>query len=181
MGRPKQLLEWRGRSFLERQICLYREAGCAVCVVLGHEADKVLAACPALSDCQVILNPRPEAGMFSSLQLAAGALPTETPAFFFTPADNPGVAPETLRTLMDAWRGGARIVIPRYGGRKGHPALVDGALLPELRHWPAGGTAKSFIAAQAGLRVVDCADPAVIWDVDTPEDYAALLKQELRQ
>ena len=42
----------------------------------------------------------------------------------------------TVRALIDAWRalpGPGAIVVPRHGGRNGHPGLFDGALLPELR------------------------------------------------
>ena len=82
----------------------------------------------------------------------------------------------TGSALIDAWRalpGPGAIVVPRHGGRNGHPSLFDGALLPELR---------AVQEASQGLRAVrrahtktttflDVDDPLVTLNLNTPEAY----------
>lgn len=180
MGRPKPLLPWRGVPLLERQIRLYQSQGCAVHVVLGRQADEIAQGCRSLSGAALLLNPQPERGMLSSLQIALAALPSSTPAAYFTPVDNPGVAVSTLTALSILWRQcGAKLAIPRFRGRRGHPVLIDSTLLPLLRDLPATSTARDFIHAHAGDAVyADLDDPAIPLDIDTPEEYAALLESE---
>lgn len=179
MGRPKPLLEWRGAPLLERQIRLYQSQGCAVYVVLGRQADEIASRCPAAAGAALLLNPAPERGMLSSLQIALAALPSSTPAVFFTPVDNPGVALPTLEALAALWREGAKLAIPRVRGRRGHPVLVDATLLPGLRGLPGTATPRDFIHSHSGVIVyTDLEDPAITLDVDTPADYAALLERE---
>ncbi len=182
MGRPKPLLEWGGVPLLERQIRLYQSQGCAVYAVLGRHGDEIAAGCPAAGGAALLFNPEPERGMLSSLQIALAALPSTTPAVFFTPVDNPGVAPPTLAALIALWREGAKLAIPRFDGRRGHPVLVDAALLPGLRGLPASATPKDFVNSSLGVTVyADLNDSAITLDIDTPADYAALLERERLQ
>ncbi len=44
MGRPKALLEYKGETFLDRQIRLYAGAGAHVICVLGKDAGAIAAA-----------------------------------------------------------------------------------------------------------------------------------------
>ena len=49
---------------------------------------------------------------------------------FFCPADVPLFTEHTLRVMLsDIESGGRQIVIPVCGGRKGHPVLIDAALV----------------------------------------------------
>lgn len=180
MGSPKPLLEYRGRSFLALQIDLFQSLGIAVYVVLGRDAERISGACPALSAAALLLNPDPARGMLSSLQIGLAALPAATPALFFTPVDNPGADPGTLAAMLAEWRANRpALVIPRYESRRGHPVLLDARLIPQLLEWPAHSTAREFIHSQFGQAAfVDTADERVCLDIDTPEDYQALLARD---
>lgn len=180
MGRPKPLLEWDGRAFLSHQIGLYRSCGCAPHIVLGRDADWIAAACQEASAAMLLLNPEPERGMLSSLQIAVAALPAGTPAFFFTPVDNPGVRLQTLVQMLSLWREGrAPLVIPRFHSRRGHPVLLDGSLIQPLLAWPASSTPRDFIQQHLERAAyADSDDPLVTTDIDTPQDYEAFLGQE---
>ncbi|NWF86024.1 MAG: nucleotidyltransferase family protein [Bryobacteraceae bacterium] len=180
MGSPKPLLEFRGLSFLALQIALYQSRGIVVYVVLGREAERISAACPALETAALLLNPGPARGMLSSLQTGLAALPAATPAVFFTPVDNPGVDPRTVDALLEKWRQcRPPLVIPRYECRRGHPVLVDALLIRDLLEWPAHLTARDFIHSRIGQAAyVDTADERVCLDIDTPRDYEALLARD---
>ena len=52
---------------------------------------------------------------------------------FFCPADVPLFTEHTLRVMLsDIESGGRQIVIPVCGGRKGHPVLIDAALVGQI-------------------------------------------------
>jgi molybdenum cofactor cytidylyltransferase len=82
----------------------------------------------------------------------------------------------TVSALIAAWRtGGAAIIVPSFRGRRGHPVLLAGRLLPELR---------AVREETLGLRAVRGAhasellelpvdDPLVLLDLNTPAEYEA--------
>jgi molybdenum cofactor cytidylyltransferase len=182
MGRPKPLLEWRGEPFLKTQIRLYQEAGCAVHIVLGREAADIAAACPATSTAVLLLNPEPDRGMLSSLKIALSALPAATPAALFTPVDNPGVLPATVRSMLSLWREKrSPLVIPRHEAKRGHPVLIDAGAIAALLAWPDESTPRDFIRSQHHLAAwADVDDARVTLDIDTPDQYEAFLLREAR-
>jgi CTP:molybdopterin cytidylyltransferase MocA len=180
MGRPKPLLEWRGQVFLDLQVKLFRQCGCAVHVVLGRDAAPIAAACPTASCSMLLLNPEPDRGMLSSLQIGLAALPATAPAVLFTPVDNPGVRPETLRAILSTWsESRAPLVIPRFGSRRGHPVLLDRSLIQPLLSWPASSTPRDFIHQHIDhAAFADLDDPLITVDIDTPDDYQSFLLRE---
>src|SRR5690606_32377251 len=69
MGRPKALLDWHGKPMIDHVLDTARAGGCTkFFVVLGRDAD-VIRAGAALRDATVLVNPAPELGQASSLQL----------------------------------------------------------------------------------------------------------------
>ena len=63
--------------------------------------------------------------------------------------------------------------VPRFEGRNGHPALFDGALLAELRELQESTLGlKAVRTAHAGAtQFVDCDDPWIVLNMNTPEEY----------
>ncbi len=178
MGRPKALLEYRGETFLDRQIRLYSEAGAAVICVLGRDSSLVAGALRRAADAVLVLNPSPEAGQLSSLQCGLRAMRAGTEAFFFTPADSPGALPATLEALVEAWDGTADFVQPVCQGRHGHPVLAAARMAPALLSLPPQASARDLVRLSQ-RRFVEVADPFVLLDVDTPESYERLLEGRL--
>ena len=152
-------------------------AAIRIVVVLGHEADSIAAAIRCDGVCRVVRNREYASGRASSLRAGAAALPGDVAAIVVASVDTP-LSRATVRALIDAWRalpGPGAIVVPRHGGRNGHPGLFDGALLPELR---------AVQEESEGLRAVrrahtktttflDVDDPLVTLNLNTPEAYAA--------
>jgi molybdenum cofactor cytidylyltransferase len=83
------------------------------------------------------------------------------------------VKPATCTALIEMWqRSPERIVIPRYGERKGHPAIFPSRLYELLLHEDLPGGARDLIYREIdSVLFVPVSDPAVIQDIDTPEDY----------
>jgi CTP:molybdopterin cytidylyltransferase MocA len=104
------------------------------------------------------------------------ALDGHAAGVLFTPVDAPGVRPETIEALIGAWRrSAAEVILPRQDGRHGHPVLAGPALVDSLLKLAEGATARDAVHAhRAGTLEVDVDDARIHWDIDTPDEYAAL-------
>lgn len=179
MGRPKALLEFEGETFLDRQIGLYASLGAKVICVLGHDSGVVARGLRRAAEAVLVLNPAPEAGQLSSLQCALRALCPDSEAFFFTPADSPGVRPATLAALLESFDPEtADFFQPQFGGRHGHPVLAAARAAARFLALAPGSSAREMIR-RSRRRFVEVADPFVLLDVDTPEAYRKLVEGRL--
>ncbi|MFF1379153.1 NTP transferase domain-containing protein [Streptomyces sp. NPDC058308] len=176
-GRPKALLEHRGRPLVEHAVRVLREAGCArVHVVLGASADAVRARA-SLPHCVLIDNPEWEEGMGSSLRLGLDSLRgTGAAAALVSLVDQPGIGAAATARVRAAYRSPSTLAAAAYGGRRGHPVLFGSA------HWAGiGATAVGDRGARDYLRehareisLVECGDVAQAYDIDTAEDLHRL-------
>ena len=70
-----------------------------------------------------------------------------------------------------------QITIPTHGGKGGHPILVSAELLPELADIEEESQGLKAVVrrhAEATERF-ELADPTVLWDLNTPEQYQQAL------
>ena len=180
MGEPKPLLRWEGESFLGRVVRVLREGGCAeVVVVTGpgeEEVPRRIIAEALRAGARVAVNPLPGSEPIDSLRAGLAALSGDADAAVVSPADVPGIDPETVRALVAAFhRGGAPIVLPVREGRHGHPGLFSRAVWPELLSGTLPRGAHTVIAAHAHeLEEVPVENPLAFRDVNTPDDYRRL-------
>ncbi|UPZ28173.1 nucleotidyltransferase family protein [Streptomyces sp. LRE541] len=178
-GRPKALLEHRGRPLVEYAAGVLREAGCTrVHVVLGAAADAVRERAD-LPGCVLVDNPEWEEGMGSSLRAGLESLRgTGAGAALVSLVDQPGIGPEATARLLAAHRSPATLAAASYEGKRGHPVLLG------ADHWVGiAATATGDQGARAYLRayadaitLVECADVAQAYDIDTAADLARYLQ-----
>ena len=177
MGTPKATLPYRGRTFLEGIVQTLRSAGLErIAVVLGHRAGEIQPRIKAEA-IDVVINPDYRSGQTSSLQAGLRALATDDlEAVLLCLVDHPAVSPETVRTILSAFReGAAPVVIPTYRGRRGHPVLIGRQLFDELLGLTRDAGADSVVRRyRPATRCVEVEDEGVVIDVDDPEDYRRL-------
>ena len=177
MGTPKALLDFHGRTFLERSIELLRPHCAPLIVVLGHDAERIAARCPATA--LLVRNPEPDRGMLSSLQCALRTLPGAARAFVFTPVDLPAIGGETVARVIDAFvcsGGHPPVRFPRYQGRRGHPVCVSWELVGDLLRLDHHQAARDVLGRHTSEAAhVDVTDAGIVTDADSPEDYRRLL------
>lgn len=174
MGAPKALLEYRGRTFLDRAVALLAPHCTQVVVVLGHHAAAIRARTSLPPNACFVENPDPDRGMLSSLQAGLRALdPVE--AVLFTPVDLPAISPEVVGALVREFEGHL-VAIPRHRGRNGHPVLCAAALILEFLDLPETARPSDVIHNHSERTIyIDVDDPGVVADIDRPEDYQRLL------
>jgi len=176
MSIPKQLLQFRGQTFLRRAASVALEAGCRpVVVVTGANA----ACRENLRGFDVLEaeNQRWESGMSSSVRVGIEALVTANPriaAIVLMLCDQPFVTRDVIVGLVRAhYETGCSIVASQYGGSYGVPALFGKAHFAELGTLEGAAGAKQVI--QKHLEKVQLLPfPEGEIDVDTPDDFARL-------
>jgi molybdenum cofactor cytidylyltransferase len=177
LGRPKQLLPYRGRSLLRHAAETAAGSTCRpILVVLGAHA---AALAGELSDLPVraVENPRWPRGMGTSLRAGLEALEAVGPevgAVVFTLCDQPRLSSATIDSLVRAHRDSGRLIVAsEYGGVLGVPALFDRALFGEILALQEASGAKAIIAKRRP-DVCGVPFPEGAVDIDTLQDYEQL-------
>jgi molybdenum cofactor cytidylyltransferase len=177
MGAFKPLLPFGGVSVAEACVAALREAGVEeVVVVVGHRAGEVRAALAHLPAVRFAFNGAEGSEMGVSVARGVEALSAEAGVALVALVDQPAVPAAEIKRLVEARRrGGARLVVPEWRGRGGHPVLVDLAYRTELLSLvPEKGLRALFDAHRAEVLRVPSGSPYVTRDIDTREDYLAL-------
>jgi CTP:molybdopterin cytidylyltransferase MocA len=173
----KPLLPLQGVTFLEGIVHNMIWAGAdEFLVVIGHKHERITAAVQ-LPEARFVVNDAWRSGQLSSLQTAVRALSPESEGMLFTPVDHPLVSLSTYRELIARWMEDREsLVIPRYEGRKGHPAIFPARLYGPLLHDELQDGARDLIYREIqSVGFVPVQDPGVVHDIDTPDDYRRLI------
>lgn len=175
MGRAKALLPFRGGTFLSVLAGTLGKFADPVIAVFGFDGARAAALAP--KGVIATINHRYREGMLTSLQ--TGLQATDADRILFTLVDHPAVKPETVARLLDST---APIVIPRAGGKRGHPVLINAAIAREFLQEPATAKVRDTIDRNAALiQYIDVPDTAIYDDIDDPALYEALLAREAVQ
>ena len=150
MGRPKQLLQFKGQSLLRRAARVAIDAGCdPVVVVIGHDSAAMLAELDGLG-VRAIENPDWQRGIGTSIRAGVRefiALRPETAATFIHLCDQPLIASVTFERLLDArLQSGKPVCVCSFAKTIGPPVLVDRAIFPALLELPDHAGAKKIWA-----------------------------------
>ncbi len=176
MGFPKPLLSLGpgAETFIARTLRLILPAVERIVIVLGAHAERIRATIPGDARITIVENPNYIDGQLSSLKIGLGALAPETSAAMVHLADHPLVTGTTYLAVAETYRRTrGPIVIARHAGRRGHPAIFDRSIFPELLAAPLSEGARVVVNATLSRIVyTDVDDPGVALDLDTPEDLA---------
>ncbi|MFE3739566.1 NTP transferase domain-containing protein [Streptomyces sp. NPDC059134] len=176
-GRPKALLEHRGRPLVEHAAHALRTGGCApVHVVLGASAPEVRERA-VLPGAVLVDNPGWADGMGSSLRAGLASLAgTNARAVLVMLVDQPGIGAAAVARVVAAYRGPGSLVSAVYGGRRGHPVLFGADRWARIAADATGDRgARAYLRAhEQDIVPVECGDVALPYDIDTEEDLSHL-------
>jgi molybdenum cofactor cytidylyltransferase len=184
MGRPKLALPLGDRTVVERVVAALREAGVEhVLVVVGPHVPQ-LAAPAERAGAHVLRLPEETPEMRATVEAGLRWLeeqfhPRPDDGWLLVPADHPTLDPLIVRMLLweRAESPDRSIVVPTYGGRRGHPTLIDWKHAAGVRGLPPGSGLNVYLRRHADqTREVPFDSPDVLCDLDTPEDYEHLCR-----
>jgi len=174
MGRPKLLLDLRGKPIVRWSVEALRPHVNDLVVVTGGDDRSVRVALAGLA-VRFANNPNPDAGQGSSIAVGVAALAPATRAAIIALGDQPRVPDDVVPALLAAWRRTSKpIVAPVYQGVQGTPVLFAAEVFGELRALSGDAGARGVVAARRERVERVAFDVAMPADVDTPEDFARL-------
>jgi molybdenum cofactor cytidylyltransferase len=174
MGRPKALLPFRDRTFLENILDVISHSAIDhTIVVVGHHRREIEESFPGAN---LVFNPNYEQGMITSLQTGIRALPPHSVGAFLFLVDHPRMDIPTIEAMIPRVAKNC-ILQPTYQGHRGHPVFLGAEILAEILQLPASQGA-NVVVRRDPRRIIEIpvSNPGIVADIDTPEDYNKLLE-----
>ncbi len=177
MGKPKQLLEFKGETLLSLIAKTALESRVySIVAVLGANAQMLQKELDGF-DLEIVDNKDWKTGMSSSIKAGLEKLlekNRDLHAVVITVCDQPFVSAEIIDNLIEKHlETQALIVASRYAETIGVPALFDKRLFAELKNLTEKSGAKTLIRRFQD-QTVSIDFPPGAFDIDTPEDYSDL-------
>jgi molybdenum cofactor cytidylyltransferase len=184
MGRPKLLLPFHGRPLVAGVVEALRRGGVDTIVLVTSAGDEDLRTWARQAGVTIEVNPDPERGMLSTIREGIAALGGSVAlrergeTLLVSPADLPNLKAETVATLLRRMaETKARLAVPVYRDKRGHPLAIAAALIPEIDSLdPEVGLRQLRDRHEAELLEIEVGDSGVVQDVDTPEEYERLVR-----
>lgn len=177
LGQPKQLLPYGDGTLLEHVLGValaVPEFDQRLCVLGGGGPD--VRGGVELSGFDVVVNEAFGEGCSSSIAAALGAIDPRAEVMVLMLGDQPGVKPEIVTALL-AGRGDAPLAACGYEDGRGHPLAFARTVFAELSHLHGDKGVWKLMDRRAS-EVVDVPMAGTVpRDVDTWEDYEAVLAQ----
>ncbi len=171
-GRYKMTLPLGDKTVIERSLEGMYDLVSRIIVVVGWQAEALQRLLAPYAKVECVLNEAYAEGMFSSVK--TGIARVRALRFFLHPGDIPLVSKAVYQQLLTVRQD---VVIPTYGTRKGHPLLLSSRLIPEILAQSPAAALRDVIIRN-GFTLLPVSDEAILWDLDTAQDYEALLQQQ---
>ncbi len=171
-GSPKELAPINGRPMLEYALRAMTAAPVGrTVVVLGSGAEHVLDDVD-LHGAEPVICERWDEGQSASLACGLAYL-GDCEAVVVTLGDQPRMASDAIRRVIDARGGGAMAVRATYDGEPGHPVLLERQLFARLRDVTGDHGARSLLM-RVRVRGVPCEDLGGGEEIDATDQLDAL-------
>jgi molybdenum cofactor cytidylyltransferase len=127
------------------------------------------------------VNPGYREGHATSLRAGIHGLPERCDVVAVALADQALIEPADVRDVLMAYgrRGpSTRVVVPRAGGRRGHPVLLDHATCHDILEREPGFGVREWLAQHPSeVEWFDVEHVRYVTDLDTPEDVERIARQ----
>ena len=180
MGAVKSLLPFGRSLLLDRVIENVAQSMLEeVVVVLGHEAETIRRKIN-FRGLKTVINADYEKGQSSSLRTGLCSIRDDTDGAMFLLGDQPFVDAKIIDSLVRVFsEHPSDVIIPTHLGRRGNPVVVPCSLFPMIKDITGDtGVRVLFSRLKDQIREVDVANPGILLDIDTLEDYRNLKGRE---
>jgi molybdenum cofactor cytidylyltransferase len=188
MGRDKALLPWppnanaqglASDTFLSAAIKSLILSTDFVLVVAGQN-DATLAPVVYINAASMIVNPDISRGQFSSLRVGLSEILNRgRDTAIIALVDRPPASAATVQKLRETFEAAPDSVwgvVPEFSGKHGHPFVAGRDLIERFLREPVTGNARDVEHRhQEHIQYLAVDDPNIAMNINTPEDYSALL------
>ncbi|MCS6949145.1 MAG: nucleotidyltransferase family protein [Armatimonadota bacterium] len=179
MGSPKMLLPFGDKTIIETVLDHVTASQVShTVVVLGYGWTKIYNLIEHLP-VEVIVNPRPEQGMISSVQWAIAQMNQSADGILIVLGDQPLIPTWVHDTLIDAFTYRPdRIIVPTYEGKRGHPVLFSARFREEILNLPTDRGLNTLLHTHPeAVHEVPVDTDTILLQVNTPEEYQQILER----
>ena len=176
MGRPKQLLTLGDTTVIQR---------CLDTIITAETEDIVVVLAPGQKELMESINDYPVtiainedvgSDMAESVKVGLAATDGRSTGVMVCLSDHPLVSSETFKLIAATHRKEPdRIIIPVCKGRRGHPALFPRKVIQKI--YKSVDLREIIRNDPKRVKLVEVRDEGVIMDMDTKEDYLAIMRK----
>lgn len=163
-----------GVSFIQRLTLTYRKAGVrTIVVVTGFEDPDIKAVLTGegVVFCQLADFEDPQ--LIESFRIGLDYLADKCERIFLTPVNAPMYTHATIEAMLAS---PGDIVIPSFGGKAGHPVLVDRSMADAIAGYEGPDGLAGFVrSSTADRRWIDVTDEGVLYTVHQMADLNRLM------
>ena len=177
LGSPKQLIEFEGKTLIERIIETALSISEEVLIVLGGNSELILPKLERFKDTiSTVFNPDWQEGMGTSIRFGVEKLAKKSDIILILLSDQPFISKVLLQNMLQTYASSQNsIVACVYNNALGVPMLFDKSVFPVLLKLGGDKGAKSFLHLYENkISLVEF--PEGIIDIDTLEDVENLKK-----
>jgi molybdenum cofactor cytidylyltransferase len=170
-GGTKQVVVVDGKPLAQHAIDALSEAGVdEIVVVTGHDAVAVASALTLPPDARIVWNKAYRDGQATSLAAALHSLDDDSEAAVILMADQPGVTPDVIRSLVSGFRATRKQVVRAMYEDGPGPSLLSREIYGEAGHLHGDVGARILIASHPEWVEEVPVDGVAPRDIDLPAD-----------
>lgn len=186
MGTSKLLLPWPSPIrpnglVIEQVIDAWTRSNVAATIIVVRKNDKsgVIEACEKLSAQIVFADEPPD--MKASIQAGLKYIiehknPSPNDCFLIAPADLPTLSARLINRVLEFATSLSQIVVPIFGGKKGHPVLFPWRFSNEVFRLPIDAGVNQIVENNAESAIALPVEED-LHDIDTPKEYRTALNE----
>jgi len=181
MGSSKQLLPLGNKPVLRHCIDTLFASGMQDLVVVTGTGEAACSEALWGAEVRIVVNEAPDSQMADSVRTGLRAVDETCSGVLVCLADHPLVRRTTYLAIINAHQQSPeKIIISAFKGRRGHPCLFPLPIISDIFFLP---TLRDVVREDNDrVLVVDVPDEGVVLDMDTRDDYQAVLeKYSLRE
>lgn len=169
MGQWKMMLPWQDGTILDASIKNAQRCCSHIILVVGFRHRELMTRYSDLPNMTLVYNPDFRQGLYSSVKAGIQALRYDY--CFITHGDLPCLDDGVYHDLWQQRFEGT--LLPHYAGVPGHPILSSTDNLRRCLSGPLRTSVRQSLLS-GPCRTLTLNNPAIILDIDTPEDFIRL-------
>lgn len=178
MGENKLLLPVGGIAVIERVI--KAASGSMLAEVVLVCTDEEIASIGRRYGATIVNNPAPQLGQSQSVVHGTSNSQPDLEGLMFLVGDQPFITSSIIDSLIESFsKGKYSAAVPRYNGHRGNPVIFSSELREKLLGLSGDAGGRSILdGLDGGIAVVEFDSAVMGLDMDTHEEYEAVLKLE---